>query len=516
MPWPPELVKFLRIGRVEGNDIVLDDLRVSSRHARLMVVAGSRGLIEDLGSSNGTFLNSVDSRVTRLTSTFKIRHDLLRKSWPFRPPAPGGPACEARPQPGQPRRRRALPEPATQGASRRRRSPHRPGRQLRRRKSLAPGGVVSTRAGVPDRLDSGRQAAAAVTEANWASVARRSPRRHSRSPSPRSGSVARSPSRSSRRLLAQAPRKPTCESSLISLGSRLGRSRRGLRWVALDAGHRLLGLRAQWSVVSDVGRYGDGLDRGLLLGLLIWNSGQELADSRPGLARMPGAHGRARRLVWPLAGKGLPLTWPLGHAPTLGLRGCAAARVAPSSRREAASAESAPDAISPKTSSRRNRTDGHHGRRHGTGFDAHRHGGRSGARIRQARIIDPRTFSLERASSMDILPRDRRRFREPIPRVEFHPKPGELEGRRSAPAVAAVRRYRLDRCSEDGLVTIGFQPWEGIELAGGRYQNHRQAGRRRHGVRLPRPGPEHRFRSRHQGPAPGDDGRPRIRRPLHP
>jgi pSer/pThr/pTyr-binding forkhead associated (FHA) protein len=67
MPWPSELVKFVRIGRVEENDIVLDDLRVSSRHARLMIVAGSEALIEDLGSSNGTFLNSVDSRVTRLT-----------------------------------------------------------------------------------------------------------------------------------------------------------------------------------------------------------------------------------------------------------------------------------------------------------------------------------------------------------------------------------------------------------------------------------------------------------------
>jgi pSer/pThr/pTyr-binding forkhead associated (FHA) protein len=66
MPWPADLVKFVRIGRVEGNDIVLDDPRVSSRHARLMIVAGTSALIEDLGSSNGTFLNSVDARVTRL------------------------------------------------------------------------------------------------------------------------------------------------------------------------------------------------------------------------------------------------------------------------------------------------------------------------------------------------------------------------------------------------------------------------------------------------------------------
>ncbi len=67
MPWPPEVAKFLRIGRIAGNDIVLDDPRVSSHHARLMIVAGSDTLIEDTGSSNGTFLNSAENRVTRLT-----------------------------------------------------------------------------------------------------------------------------------------------------------------------------------------------------------------------------------------------------------------------------------------------------------------------------------------------------------------------------------------------------------------------------------------------------------------
>ena len=67
MPWPADLVKFVRIGRVPGNEIVLDDPRVSSRHARLMIVGGSSALIEDLGSSNGTFLNSADVQVTRLT-----------------------------------------------------------------------------------------------------------------------------------------------------------------------------------------------------------------------------------------------------------------------------------------------------------------------------------------------------------------------------------------------------------------------------------------------------------------
>ena len=71
MPWPSGLVKFIRIGRVAGNDIVLDDPRVSSKHARLMIVGGSDALIEDLGSSNGTFLNSAEQRVTRLTPLSK-------------------------------------------------------------------------------------------------------------------------------------------------------------------------------------------------------------------------------------------------------------------------------------------------------------------------------------------------------------------------------------------------------------------------------------------------------------
>jgi pSer/pThr/pTyr-binding forkhead associated (FHA) protein len=63
MPWPAEAMRYISIGRVTGNDIVLDDPRVSSRHARLIVVAGSQTLIEDLGSSNGTFLNSPERRV---------------------------------------------------------------------------------------------------------------------------------------------------------------------------------------------------------------------------------------------------------------------------------------------------------------------------------------------------------------------------------------------------------------------------------------------------------------------
>ncbi len=68
MPWPPSSgapgAAVLRIGRAADNDIVLDDPRVSSHHARLLI-SGARTPIEDLGSSNGTFINSPDQRVTQ-------------------------------------------------------------------------------------------------------------------------------------------------------------------------------------------------------------------------------------------------------------------------------------------------------------------------------------------------------------------------------------------------------------------------------------------------------------------
>jgi pSer/pThr/pTyr-binding forkhead associated (FHA) protein len=67
LPWPPNSGvpgwTVFRIGRTADNEIVLDDPRVSSHHARLLI-SGDRTLIEDTGSSNGTFVNAPDRRVT--------------------------------------------------------------------------------------------------------------------------------------------------------------------------------------------------------------------------------------------------------------------------------------------------------------------------------------------------------------------------------------------------------------------------------------------------------------------
>ncbi len=54
----------LRIGRSNDCQLILDDDYVSTRHAR--IVRGDNGyLVEDLGSTNGTYLN--DARVTTAT-----------------------------------------------------------------------------------------------------------------------------------------------------------------------------------------------------------------------------------------------------------------------------------------------------------------------------------------------------------------------------------------------------------------------------------------------------------------
>lgn len=57
---------IMTIGREEGNDIVLPFPMVSGTHARI-VQSNNQYTIEDLGSTNGTFLNSPDNRIKKAT-----------------------------------------------------------------------------------------------------------------------------------------------------------------------------------------------------------------------------------------------------------------------------------------------------------------------------------------------------------------------------------------------------------------------------------------------------------------
>ena len=65
-PWPkhtfPLNKNILSIGRMDDNDIVIDDPGVSRYHARLTRSEG-KWILEDLGSSNGTFINGQRIRV---------------------------------------------------------------------------------------------------------------------------------------------------------------------------------------------------------------------------------------------------------------------------------------------------------------------------------------------------------------------------------------------------------------------------------------------------------------------
>jgi ABC-type multidrug transport system ATPase subunit len=58
----PSEVRVITIGREPDNDIVVDAGVVSGWHARIVIENG-RARIEDLGSSNGTFVNSRDHRI---------------------------------------------------------------------------------------------------------------------------------------------------------------------------------------------------------------------------------------------------------------------------------------------------------------------------------------------------------------------------------------------------------------------------------------------------------------------
>lgn len=57
-----------QIGRHPSNDITLDDITVSRRHCRMKLDSEGRLFLEDLGSTNGSYVNEALVEQARLTS----------------------------------------------------------------------------------------------------------------------------------------------------------------------------------------------------------------------------------------------------------------------------------------------------------------------------------------------------------------------------------------------------------------------------------------------------------------
>ena len=57
----------VRIGRNSGNDVVINRQQVSGSHCRISVDATGNVVLEDLQSTNGTFVDSLEQRISRTT-----------------------------------------------------------------------------------------------------------------------------------------------------------------------------------------------------------------------------------------------------------------------------------------------------------------------------------------------------------------------------------------------------------------------------------------------------------------
>lgn len=114
-------VDGLQVGRVGGNDLVLNHAQISRRHMRLYVQDGAV-YAEDLGSSNGTRLN--DNRIEANTpQQLKVGDnvgmgpyvltllEITSPEPPPPPPPPPEPVREPEPEPEPPRDEKPAPEP---------------------------------------------------------------------------------------------------------------------------------------------------------------------------------------------------------------------------------------------------------------------------------------------------------------------------------------------------------------------------------------------------------------------
>ncbi len=87
----------LTIGRKPDNDLVIDNPAVSGHHARVVKEEGGF-FIEDLGSTNGTFLNDAKVQKQKLKNTDRVsvgKHSLIFQDEVAPPPPPPPPAKES-------------------------------------------------------------------------------------------------------------------------------------------------------------------------------------------------------------------------------------------------------------------------------------------------------------------------------------------------------------------------------------------------------------------------------------
>ncbi|OAM38078.1 FHA domain-containing protein [Eikenella sp. NML120348] len=61
------LGQTVRIGRSSGNDVVINRQQISGSHCRISVDAAGNVVLEDLQSTNGTFVDSLEQRISRTT-----------------------------------------------------------------------------------------------------------------------------------------------------------------------------------------------------------------------------------------------------------------------------------------------------------------------------------------------------------------------------------------------------------------------------------------------------------------
>jgi hypothetical protein len=64
--------QIIRIGRSKSNDFVLDHGKVSSRHCQLSIYGDGNYVLEDLGSTNGIYVNGRKVQIQRVGLTDKV------------------------------------------------------------------------------------------------------------------------------------------------------------------------------------------------------------------------------------------------------------------------------------------------------------------------------------------------------------------------------------------------------------------------------------------------------------